>query len=175
MKTDDLYQFFGSAIKAAKAIGVQRATFYTWIERGYIPIKQQKNIELLTKGKLVSDKNKNHKFYESDVDSSIIYLPAFRYYDKKHGMCNIESMHFRHMKVPKIIYVTKGNKKKKFTVFTSENIMQAIDMVDCDGKTVYEGDVCLINKKEKFVFESIEMTKKLKKLGKFKIIGNIFE
>lgn len=174
MKTDDVYQFFGSANKACKAIGITRTAIYKWMERGYIPVKRQKQIELLTKGKLVAEKNKSNKSYKNEEDTSDIFLPSFRYYDKKQGMCDVESIHFRKRQAPKIVCISRKSKKEKFSVFTTDNLMQAIDVVDSDGKTVYEGDVCLKNK-ARFIFKNIEMIKSFRKLGKFKIIGNIFE
>lgn len=168
MKTDDVYQFFGSARNASKAIGVTRSAFYKWMDRGYIPLKQQKIFELLTKGKLLADIKKEEKEFG-------IYLPSFRYYDKKYGICCVKSIHFRKGKSPKITYSTNGKKVENLSVFTTKNLMQGVDVVDCEGEVLYEGDICLIKNKEKFIFENIEMLTKLKKLGKFKIIGNIFE
>lgn len=168
MKTDDVYQFFVSAKNAASTIGVSRSAFYKWIDRGYIPFKQQKKIELLTKGKLTAFG------IEDDMDDKGVYLPMFRYYDKKHGMCEVESIHFRKGKKPKIVYVKPGNRMEKFSAFTTSSLMQACNVIDCEGKTVYEGDICLLKNKEKFVFTDMEMLSKLRKLGKFKIIGNIF-
>jgi hypothetical protein len=169
MKIDEVYQFFGSAKNATSAIGVSRGSFYKWIDKGFIPMKQQKRFELLTKGKLKSFAS------ESDAEDHGIYLPIFRYYDKKHGMCEVESIHFRKGKRTKIIYVTPANRGEKFSVFNKQNLMQSFGILDCDGNLVYEGDILLLKNKEKFVFKSVEFINKLKKLAKFKIIGNIFE
>lgn len=169
MKIDEVYQFFGSAKNATSAIGVSRGSFYKWIDKGCIPIKQQKRFELLTKGKLKSFMS------ESDGEDYSICLPMFRYYDKKHGMCEVESIHFRKGKRTKIIYIKTGNRTEKFSVFNTNNLMQSFGILDCDGNAVYEGDILLLKNKEKFIFKNIEMLSKLKKLGKFKITGNIFE
>ncbi len=169
MNIDDIYQFFGSAKNATSAIGVSRSAFYKWLDKGSIPIKQQKRFELFTKGKLKSFK------VEDEGEDYHIYLPIFRFYDKKHGMCEVESIHFRKGKSPKIVCLKPGNRIEKFSVFSTNNLMQACDILDTDGNTVYEGDILLLKNKEKFVFKSMKLLNKLNKLGKFKIIGNIFE
>lgn len=122
MNTDEIYQYFGSANKAAKAIGVTRAAFYLWMKRGYIPLFQQKKFETLTKGKLKSkplDAKKTGKKEEK------IYLPLFRYNDKKYGICEVESLQFRKGRPPKITCVSSRHKHEKFSTFNSENLMQA--------------------------------------------------
>ena len=169
MTIDDVYQFFGSAKQAAVAIGISRSAFYKWIDRGFIPVKQQKSIEMLTKGKLIAFK------LEDEIDDGSVYLPKFRYYDKKNGMCKVESIHFRDGKRPKIIYVKPGNKIEKFSVFDAKNLMQAVNLLDSKGNMVYEGDILFLKDGERFVFKDIEMVSKLRKLDRFKIIGNIFE
>lgn len=174
MKTDDLYQFFGSAKNIVSALGIKRITFYSWVSRGFIPFKQQKNIELLTKGKLKAIKKDSNKFDE-EMDLDKIYLPIFRYYDKKNGMCEVKSINFNPKKRPKIIYINPNNRKEEFYSFNSETLMQAANIKDINGKVVYEGDILLLKDKKKFFFRNIDSANKLKKLGKFKIIGNIFE
>ena len=173
MKTDDVYEFFGSVMNASKEIGVTRSAFYKWMDRGYIPLKQQKYIELITKGKLIAGKKKENEICENDAH--VIYLPRFRYYDKKRGMCDVESLCFRENKPPKIVYVSNVHHHEKFAVFTTENLMQAIDVLDCKGKQVYEGDIFLLKKGGKFTFSDIGMINKINRLGKFTIIGNVFE
>jgi hypothetical protein len=171
MKTDDVYQFFGSGWKASIAIGVTRQTFSVWIKRGYIPFQQQKKIEKITKGKLIAREEDAKKSIESTKE----YLPSFRYYDRKYGMCRVESIHFRKGKAPKITYIIEGNNREKFSVFGSKNLMQAADIVDFYCRPVFEGDILKLKNGDKCIFESLDMVNKLKKLGKFKIIGNIFE
>ena len=173
MKTDDLYQFFGSTKNISNAIGISRSAFYKWILRGYIPLNQQKHIELLTKGKLTAVSNKSFLIEEIDIHN--IYLPMFRYYDKKYGMCEVESIHFRKGKKPKIVYIKSNDRTEKFSSFITHNLMQAVKITDINGKNVYEGDILLLKNKQKFFFRSMDMVNKLKKVGKFKIIGNIFE
>ena len=90
-------------------------------------------------------------------------------------MCEIASINFRKGKQPKITYLIKGNNIEKFTAFVTKNLMQASDLKDSKGKTLYEGDVCLLKNNQKFIFENITLTSKIKKLGTFKIIGNIFD
>ena len=174
MTAEEVYQYFGSAYAAAKAIGITKQSFAKWINKRFIPFNRQIEIEKITKGKLVALEEDGRKPAHDKKESESIYLPNFRYYDKKHGMCKVESIHFRKGKSPKITYAVKGNNRKKFTSFSVENLMQAVDLVDCEGKTLYEGDICLLSRGRKFIFKSIDMLEKLQ-IIKFKIIGSIFE
>lgn len=189
MTIEEVYQYFGSAYAAAKAIGVTKQAFSEWIKHGFIPIKRQEKIEHLTKGKLIA-RSEDAKKPDINItgESESNYLPNFRYYDKKNGMCKVESIHFRKGNRPKITYVVEGNNKRKFTVFSTRNLMQAADLVDWYNHPVFEGDILQFenngNKNgEKFIFKSINQINQLKKLInnklnknlRFKIIGNIFE
>lgn len=169
MTIDEVYQFFGSPINSYKSIGISRETFFMWIKRGYIPVTAQKKIEILTKGALIARLEDTCPIISLETN-----FPLFRYYDKKNGMCRVESIYFRAGKPPKITYVTY-TQNKKFTVFTTDNLMQAIDLQDSEGKILYEGDICRLKSGKKYIFESIEMAYQFRKLDKFKIIGNIFE
>ena len=51
--------------------------------------------------------------------------------------------------------------------------MQATDLTDCDGKLLYEEDICKFKSGKKFVF-NFNMKEKLEVIA-FKIIGNTFE
>src|SRR5271166_943505 len=169
MKVEDVYQFFGSAINVAQALGITRGSVHKWVRKGVVPLDKQKQIEILTKGKLIAKK-------VSDKPTDLpTYLPSFRYYDKKYGICKVESMHFKEGKLPKITYLVKNKHLKSLSVVTTKNLMQGVDFVDSEGKMVYEGDIFQLSSGTKFTFEKIEMAHKLKRLGKFKIIGNIFE
>lgn len=182
MTIEEVYQYFGSAYAAAKAIGVTKQAFSQWLKNGFIPIKSQEKIEHLTKGKLIA---KSEEAKKPDIniagESESNYLPNFRYYDKKHGMCKVESIHFRKGNRPKITYIAEGNNKRKFTVFSTRNLMQAADILDSEGKTLYEGDICiLLGTKRKVIFKSMNLISELENKAtkgyfKFKIIGNIFE
>jgi hypothetical protein len=178
MTVDEVYQFFGSGTKAADAIGVSRSCFGRWVKNGRIPIAQQMKFEEISKGKLTAIKEEirpSRKIFVVEEDSNTVVLPFFRYYDNKHGMFPVDSILFRKGKSPKITYAPFQRKNEKLSVFNTENLMQASSLVDCDGKTVYEGDILRLKHGKKVTFESIEMTETIKKLGKFKIIGNIFE
>ncbi|CAB4127687.1 YopX protein [uncultured Caudovirales phage] len=173
MKVDEVQQFFGSVKKAAKALGISEVAFYLWKRNDSIPFGRQKYIELLTKGKLIAREKDFSTHYKNP-------LPAFRYYDKKHGMCRVTFMSFYEDKMPKITYkvpstVFYGNTTEKISAFSTENLMQAINLVDSNEKMVYEGDICRLKNGEKFIFKNMGMINKLKKVGKFTIIGNIFE
>lgn len=175
MTTDEVYQYFGTAYAATKAMGITKQAFSGWIKNGFIPFKRQEKIEALTKGKLIAREEDAKKSNPStdDNDKSLNYLPNFRYYDKKYGMCKVESIHFRKDKRPKITYIAKG---KKSTSFITKNLMQATDLTDSYGRTVFEGDILKLKNGEKIVFEKIEDIDKLEKyVGLFKIIGSVFE
>lgn len=177
MTVDEVYQFFGSGNKAADAIGVSSASFSRWVKGRRIPISQQVKFEEVTNGKLVAIEEKKiiKKIVVVEDDLKTVVLPFFRYYDTKHGMFPVESILFREGRPPKITYAPFQRKTEKLSVFNTENLMQASSLVDCDGKTVYEGDILRLKTGKKITFESIEMTETIRKLGKFKIIGNIFE
>ena len=176
MTTDEVYQYFGTAYAAAKAMGITKQAFSEWIKNGFIPFKRQKKIEALTKGKLVSreeDAKKPIPSSQDEKEGKLNYLPNFRYYDKKYGMCKVESIHFRKSKRPQITYVVKG---KKLTSFMGKYLMQAADLIDCYGNTVFEGDILKLKNGEKIIFKKIDDVDKLKKhMGLFKIIGSVFE
>lgn len=176
MTAEEVYQYFGSAYAAAKAIGISKQSFSEWIEKRFIPFTRQIQIEKITKGKLVAlEEDAKKPDPKKALESDSHYLPNFRYFHKKYGMCKVESIYFRKGKLPKITFVVDGNNKEKFAVFDTKNLMQASDLVDSSGKTVFEGDVCLLKNGDEFIFESLDMKNKLKKSGKFKIIGNIFQ
>jgi DNA-binding transcriptional regulator Cro len=174
MTAEEIYQYFGSAYSAAKAIGITKQAFSKWIEKRFVPFNRQIAIQKITKGKLVAKEEDARKYQKDETKVESTYLPNFRYYDKNHGMCRVESIHFRKGKRPKITYMIEGNNTKKFTVFSTTNLMQASDLLDSKGIRLYEGDICLINKC-RFIFNNIEMTHEFKEFGKFKIIGNIFD
>jgi hypothetical protein len=167
MIINDVYKHFGSGSRAANAIGLTRAAFYKWTKRGFIPLTQQKKFESITNGILLADKK------DTNVPKSRIYT-IFRFYDKKYGMRNVKSIYFMEKKGIKIIYIG-GGKRISTIVPNIKNIMQAVDLKDVDGKILYEGDIVVLKNGKKFIFKNNKMVDKLKKLGQFKIVGNIFE
>lgn len=175
MKVEDVYQFFGSANKASKAIGIVRATFSVWVRNGYIPFRKQKKIESITNGKLIAKHEDaiNPVNYDTDTVQSPCF-PIFRYFNEKHGMCEVESIHFRKGKSPKITYKISGIVKANFSSFDTKYLMQAVNLIDSDGKILYEGDICLLKNRKKLVFDSIDKLETFKKLDKFKIVDNVF-
>lgn len=181
MTVDEVYEFFGSAVKATAAIGLKRANFSLWVKNRRIPLKSQKKFEKVTQGKLIANeelekKQSERKKFDFILDEEKpVLLPFFRYYDKKYGMLVVDSIHFKKGRNPRITYAPFQRKNEKFSVLNTENLMQATSLIDCEGKTLYEGDILLLKNGKKVTFESIEMTETIKKLGKFKIIGNIFE
>lgn len=175
MTAEEVYQYFGSAYSAAKAIGITKQSFSEWIEKRFIPFNRQIEIQKITKGKLIAREEDAKKPSKDAVNTELNYLPNYRYYDKKRGMCRVDSINFRKGKPPKITYMVKGNNREKFSVFSAKNLMQAADLLDSKGKMLYEGDICLLKNGEKFIFKSLDMVNKLKKAGKFKIIGSVFE
>ena len=47
---DKVISHFGSAYKAAQALGVKHQQFYSWQKNGFIPFKRGKDIEAVTGG-----------------------------------------------------------------------------------------------------------------------------
>ncbi len=168
MTVEEVYQYFGSACAAANAIGISRQSFAMFIKQGYVPLKTQRKIEKFTNGKLTIGR-------EDLKDLKENYLPNFRYYDKKHGMCQVESIRFRKGKAPKITYISEKDNRKKFTSFDVENLMQATGLVDINDIPVFEGDIIQLENGKKLTIESFCMKIKINKNSEFIIIGNIFE
>lgn len=168
MTPEEVYQYFKSGYAAAKAIGISNQSFSAFMKNGYVPLKTQRKIEKFTNGKLTIGR-------EDLKDLKENYLPNFRYYDKKHGMCHVESIRFRKGKAPKITYMVKGNNVEKFASFNSENLMQATELVDINGNSVFEGDIIQLENGKKLTIESFCMKIKINKNSEFIIIGNIFE
>lgn len=177
MTIDEVYQFFGSLGKASKITGIQRNTIWNWTQRGYVPFKQQKKIEEITKRKLIASKKHAKKPDCDDEDENnnkpIIYLPKFRYYDDKYGMCEVESLHFRKDRCPKITYKVKGKPREKFSSFDIKRLTQASNLTDDVGELLFESDICNLKNGKKIVF-SFSMKEKIENI-KFKIIGNTFK
>jgi hypothetical protein len=177
MTIDEVYQFFGSLGKASKITGIQKNTIWNWTQRGYVPFKQQKKIEEITKRKLIANKKDARKPECDEGDENnkkpVIYLPKFRYHDDKYGMCEVESLHFRKDRCPKITYKVKGKSREKFSSFVTEKLMQASNLTDSDGEILFEGDICKFKSGKKLVF-SFDTKEKFENIT-FKIIGNAFE
>lgn len=172
MKLEEVYQYYGSANQACKALGLSRQSFSVWNKRGYIPILQQLRLEKLTNGKLLADEK--HAYRQEE--STTIYLPCFRFYSKTHGLCMVETINFQIGKKPKIVYLVKGAKAKKLVSFSTKTLMQASGVTDIEGANVFEGDVVTAsNHAGYFVFKHIGMLDQLKGLEHVKIVGHIYD
>ena len=55
MTPHQLIKHYGSAAKAAAALGTDRQVVHGWKKRGSIPLDQQCRYEVLTEGKLIAD------------------------------------------------------------------------------------------------------------------------
>lgn len=170
MTLEEVYQYYGSAALAAKAVGVSRQAFYMWMKRGFIPKWQQEKFQLLTNGKL-----KAHYETVSELSTNQFFtLPRYRYYSDKLGMCEVKSLNFRANKSPRICYFSPINPQSLFSSFDTKNLMQATDLVDLDGNNLYEGDIIIAKNKE-LCFKNITLLKKFHAINEFLIVGNQFE
>jgi hypothetical protein len=59
MKTQDAIDHYGSIAKLAKALDVDRSAVLHW--KGSVPLLRQYQLEVLTKGALVANKDKPQK------------------------------------------------------------------------------------------------------------------
>ena len=57
MKIEDVKRFFGSSYQFNKKTGMQHANYLNWEKKGFIPIKTQMKLELITGGQLKADLN----------------------------------------------------------------------------------------------------------------------
>jgi len=174
MTVDEVCQYFGNGTKAAKAIGCERAAFSYWVKKGYIPYSSQLKFEKVTKGKLVAEPNK-----EIVHNSNEIFLPNFRFYNPKLGMCKVLSLTFRDGRVPMIKYFHPKKPKSILSSFDTKYLCQGTLIKDMDGAYLYEKDIVLISSEKsseplKRIIENITDAYKMKDIN-FKIIGNSFE
>lgn len=172
MTLEEVYQYYGSANQACKALGLTRQSFTAWNKRGYIPMLQQLRLEKLTNGKLCANESHAHK-QEGAVE---IHLPAYRYYDKKHGLCPVESLVFQPGKKAKVIYSVDAVRAKKISTFVTKYLMKAVDVKDSFGNYVFEGDVIAYNEgRDYFIFDTEKKVDELKSLGAIAIAGHIYD
>ena len=171
MTLEEVYEFYGSARRASKAIGVTRQAFYTWLKRGFIPVDQQNKYHALTKGILKADKNPKANMKLLNILA--IHLPTFRYYSESMGMCHVKGLTFRKGTSPRISYCNHSNHQLSFSSFNTNNLMQLTELKDIKGIHLYEGDIILCEGEE-IIFNNIYQLYDLK-LDEFLIIGNIFE
>lgn len=116
MTLEEVYKFYGSTEELCKAIGITRQALVYWKEKGYVPLRAQTHIELITKGKLIANKEHFNKFVKKTIPS------VFKYNDKKLGLCEVISLHFTKGVPPKIIYISPQN-GKKVTVFNEKHLI----------------------------------------------------
>lgn len=55
MTYEDVIEFYGSAAKAARSIGVSKAAISAWKKKSGVPFLTQTYIQVLTKGKLKAE------------------------------------------------------------------------------------------------------------------------
>jgi hypothetical protein len=117
MTLEEVYEFYGSTKALCDAIGIKRQSLTYWRHKRCIPLRTQLHIAVITKGKLIANKDRFNKY------SMEIISPIFKYNDKKYGLCEVESIYFTKGNPPKIVYVSPKNNKKKFTVFNAKNLV----------------------------------------------------
>ena len=52
MTIDEVQQYFGSGYRVCKLLGLHTQQYYFWKKQGYIPMKHQERLSLLSEGKL---------------------------------------------------------------------------------------------------------------------------
>ncbi len=171
MTVEEVYEHYGSAWLVNKALGMSHGSFYAWKKRGFIPLIQQFRLEKLTSGALVA--NEAHVYKTEKTHE--IHLPAFRYFDKKHGLCRVESLVCNADMRTKITYVIPEKRERKVATFNREFLMQAADIKDSKQQTVFEGDIVQIAKGKYYTFAHVSNVEVLKDLGEFTIVGHIYD
>jgi len=171
MTLEEVYQYYGTACKAAKAVGVARQSFYVWMQRGYIPSCQQKKYQKLSKGVLIAEESPEKNILKQ---KNFLSIPNFRYYSKAQGMCTVKSLVFREGRPTRIVYCLPRNPLVTLSSFNVDNLMQASILFDSSNRRLYESDIVVCNGIE-FVFESFDSSYNELHVNKFIIIGNIFE
>ena len=176
MTIEEVFKYYGNIAEAAKAIDIKFLTFSRWMEKGFIPLHQQKRYEKATNFKLRAD------FLVADKENfcrQIITLPRFRFYDPKFGMCPLHSISFTVNGLPKIHYYSSYNIRnaKRFNSKFVDHLMRAVPYLDDKGQLLYEKDIILINGRKRTFMSIISDHDLLEeiKTSKFTIIGNIYE
>lgn len=171
MTLEEVYEFYGTANKAALALGVSRQIFYVWSARGYIPYPQQKKYEKLTNGALKARKNPQKHTY---IKKPLSYYPQFKYFSQKHGLCEVYSIIFRKGRSPRIVYIHPESKKQVCT-FKNDGLIQAYYHIkDIDRNVLFENDIIhIINTNETVTITNYyDIYKYDLSFERFKIIGN---
>lgn len=179
MTLEEIHEYYGSAVEACRALGISQPNFSVWNRRGYVPLLQQMRIEKLTGGVLCA--NEEHAYKKER--SAGIYLPSYRFFSTKYGMCPVSCITFNLGKKPRISYIAKIDKNqygmteyKKIVSFDRKYLMQAVDVLDINGNYVYEGDVIRAKKRSNpFVFRNIAMLPQLKELQGIRVVSHIYQ
>lgn len=177
MTPSELIRYFGSATKAAEALGITKAAPGMWAKRGYIPLARQKIIEEITHGELkayrdiLSNEENNTEVALDD------YVQKFRYYSNRYGMCEVKSIIYLKSGNPKVSYKNPLIPIKK-EILSTNLLMKSVNLMDVTKRIVYEKDILLYDKKfkkEYYTFKSVYDFYNLIKLGRFVIVGNSLE
>lgn len=170
MNLEDVYEYYGTVIKAAEAVNVSRQTFHTWMRKGLIPYNQQQRYEKLTDGKLLAVKHPEPSPRKS------AYSPSFRYYSDVLGMCEVHSLTYFSDREPRIRYYNPVNRQLTFSSFDTTHLMQSTIFIDRTGKRIFEKDVVMIDGRP-FTMELWipELLEKIMSAKDVLIIGNKFE
>lgn len=166
MNINDIYNFYGSISKAAKAIGIADQSIFNWRKKGEIPYNMQLYYEKETNGLLVANKSNESEPYNKGT------FPLFRYYDNEFGMGEVDSLTWFHSGI-KIIYRCRDDKRR--TSFDQSRLMQFLSFLDKNNKLLFEKDIIRIDN-EIHTIDSLENFLEYDiKFNNFEIIGNIFE
>lgn len=177
MKIDEVLSYYGSAIKATKAIGYKRAVFSAWIRRGYITMPAQSLFEKNSKGILKADVKDTKCAANIEIHTSDIFLPAFRYHDDVYGMCRVTQINFRSDGSLKITYAKPNSVNERLSSFDTDKLNVALDYVDKENNRVYIGDILQLKdrRKLKILGMGAKVLDLLDLNEGYKVIGNIYE
>ena len=55
MTTDDIIEYFKNSYRFKEKTGMSCSTYLNWMKKGFVPLKSQIQLELITKGELKAD------------------------------------------------------------------------------------------------------------------------
>lgn len=172
MRIEDVYAFYDSSHDIQDALGITRQALSNWKKRGYIPWEKQLWLQDITNGKLQASRE-----HLKPEQLSKIYLPQFRYFDKKIGMCKVVSLYFNEGRKVRIVYKESLSDKKSYSTYIDDFLMQASHIKDINGNFVFEGDVVAYegSKDKYYILKDIADTNVLQVLNKIEVIGHIYD
>lgn len=178
MLLEDVFKFYGNALRAAKAIGISRSAVSLWEKQGYIPYLSQKRFEKKTEGRLEANEQHATALCNDKRTNKAVFYPAYRYHDPDYGLCPVYSITFYANRAPKITYLySEGDARKRLVSYDQRFLMASLDALDVKGQRLFVGDYVQFDNKKKIRIDGISQMvyDELNRHNSFTIIGNIYD